>query len=403
MGLACAFLLGGYEFVRSTINTLFKAAIGTRYLPAVMVATPPAILAGLFLYGRALTAFGPKLALRITSLASGAGFLGGFLLWRLGLHWIAFPLYVLREIYVVLIIEQYWSFMVSFLSAPEAKRMNGPFCGIASVGSVAGAFLLSRSTLAWGTAPMLIAGTLSLVPATLLVEWIYRQAGEPAAITPPTPPTGSPPVSSAPPTDHLGLSLFRTYPGLIVLFVLILLTQGIGTFHEMTFQIALQEELPDLDAQNAYSGRFFGWLNLLAALGQFLAAPVLLSLLPLAMIHILIPLSQMLLCLLIWLHPCLTSFAIPYLVFKVLDYSLFRSAKEIFYIPLPFDARYRAKEVIDVLGYRLGKAGSALLILGIQALGVVLLPGHLALSALIGFSFWLLLLLLSGKELHTPQ
>ena len=49
-------------------------------------------------------------------------------------------------------------------------------------------------------------------------------------------------------------------------------------------------------------------------------------------------------------------------MFKALDYSVFKAAKEILYIPLPFAARYRAKEVVDVFGYRLSKGGVSLLI-----------------------------------------
>jgi len=43
---------------------------------------------------------------------------------------------------------------------------------------------------------------------------------------------------------------------------------------------------------------------------------------------------------------------------KPIDYSLFRAAKKILYIPFSFDVRYRAKEVIDVFGYRFGKGAS---------------------------------------------
>ena len=57
--------------------------------------------------------------------------------------------------------------------------------------------------------------------------------------------------------------------------------------------------------------------------------------------------------------PSLRSGAIAFLLFKALDYSLFRAAKEILYIPLSFDARYRAKQVIDSFGYRFAKGGSA--------------------------------------------
>ena len=51
---------------------------------------------------------------------------------------------------------------------------------------------------------------------------------------------------------------------------------------------------------------------------------------------------------------------LAFALFKTIDYSTFRAAKEILYIPLSFDARYRAKEVIDVFGYRFGKLSLAI-------------------------------------------
>ena len=46
--------------------------------------------------------------------------------------------------------------------------------------------------------------------------------------------------------------------------------------------------------------------------------------------------------------------ALAFFLFKAFDYSIFRAAKEVLYVPLSFDERYRAKEIIDVLGYRTG-------------------------------------------------
>ena len=56
------------------------------------------------------------------------------------------------------------------------------------------------------------------------------------------------------------------------------------------------------------------------------------------------------------------SAGLAYMAFKVIDYSVFRAAKELLYIPLSFDRRYRAKELIDVFGYRFGKGGMSLLV-----------------------------------------
>jgi hypothetical protein len=53
--------------------------------------------------------------------------------------------------------------------------------------------------------------------------------------------------------------------------------------------------------------------------------------------------------------PTLTVAAGAFLLFKAIDYSIFRASKEMLYIPMNYDARFRAKELIDSFGYRAGK------------------------------------------------
>ena len=79
-----------------------------------------------------------------------------------------------------------------------------------------------------------------------------------------------------------------------------------------------------------------------------------------------------------------------FFVFKVFDYSLFRGAKELIYMPLDFDSRYRAKELIDVFGYRSAKGGSGLAVVFLQKLGVVMSSYYLLIGLLVSF-FWLAL------------
>src|SRR5699024_4297091 len=71
-------------------------------------------------------------------------------------------------------------------------------------------------------------------------------------------------------------------------------------------------------------------------------------------------------CTVLFGSPTLFNAGMAYMVFKVLDYSIFRAAKELLYIPLSFDARYRAKELIDVFGYRFGKGGMSLMVVAMQ-------------------------------------
>ena len=51
---------------------------------------------------------------------------------------------------------------------------------------------------------------------------------------------------------------------------------------------------------------------------------------------------------------------------KSLTYSLFRSAKEILYIPLSYVENYKGKAVIDMFIYRFAKAAIAFVIIGLQ-------------------------------------
>jgi AAA family ATP:ADP antiporter len=77
------------------------------------------------------------------------------------------------------------------------------------------------------------------------------------------------------------------------------------------------------------------------------------------------------------------------MVFKVLDYSVFRAAKELLYVPLSFDVRYRAKEIIDVLGYRASKGVTSLGIKLLQYAGVTFSASVYALLGIAGAGIWL--------------
>ncbi len=136
MGLAAAFLLGGYEFIRSTANTLFKAAYGKENLPFIMTLVPFALVGMLYIYGRLISGFGPKSALRITSGFSFIAIIACYFAHEAGWKPASGVLFILRDTYIVLILEQYWSYMVSILKTDEAKKLNGAFCGVASIGSL---------------------------------------------------------------------------------------------------------------------------------------------------------------------------------------------------------------------------------------------------------------------------
>lgn len=318
-----------------------------------MAAVPPGIFFSIYFYGRFLSRYGANRALTVTSLFSAGLMAGAYFLIVLGYPIATAITYVFREVYIVLILEQYWSFLNSSLNPQQASGINGPFCGIASLGSIAGGSLVKHLAEPLGSEALLLLAAASLIPAAGCAAIAYILAGEPQPSE----------LEKGGRQGHTGIRLFLRSQYLVFILLLILTTQVVSAVLELQFNGLVEESIADRDARTAFFGGFYGqWLGISAALLQFIGAPILLRILPLRLIHLCIPVIHFIACGVLTISPSLGSGVAAFLLFKAFDYSIFRAAKEIFYIPLSFDARYRAKQVIDSLGYRSAKGGCALII-----------------------------------------
>ncbi|HLD44805.1 MAG TPA: Npt1/Npt2 family nucleotide transporter, partial [bacterium] len=68
--------------------------------------------------------------------------------------------------------------------------------------------------------------------------------------------------------------------------------------------------------------------------------------------------------------PSLICIAIVKISSKVLDYTLFRSARECLYIPLSHEERTQGKSVVDMIVNRVGKVGASFIVMGLISAGV---------------------------------
>jgi AAA family ATP:ADP antiporter len=347
-GAAC-FVLFGYEFIRSVSSSLFIEAYGAENLPRGMVAVPPSMIVMLYCYGRLLSWQGPTRALSITSFFSAILILGCYAALSRGMNFAAAIIYVFREAYIVIIIEQFWSFVNSVLTTEQAKRINGPFCAVASIGSFLGGTLVSKLAPVLGTEALLLFTAGSLVPTAVLGVIAYKFGGEPKPST----------EEAGGKLGHIGIkTLFRSRY-LIFIGVLIISTQIVSTVLDLRFNALAELERPDTDMRTAFFGSVYGNLGLAAGILQLVAVPLALRFIALRYIHLTIPIVHFVSSLILTVSPSLRTGTAAYVIFKALDYSLFRAGKELFYMPLSYDSRYRAKQVIDSFGYRFSKGGSA--------------------------------------------
>lgn len=360
LGGAAFFLLAGYEFARSASSSLFITAYGARRLPWVLALSPLGTLTIVFLYGWALTRLGSRRTLAVTTLASGLGLAACYVGVIYGAPLAAAGLYVLREAYIVVLIEQYWSYINSTLSDEQARRLNGPIAGIASIGSILGSAAGGYLVESVGTEQFVLFAAVSAVPAAAMGMLAFHLGGEPARRA--DEPRGH---------GHLSLNMFRQHRVLPVLLAVIACTQLIAAVFDVAFGDLVEAAYPVQDERSSVFYYFWTGVNAAAFVLQFIVAPLLLPRLSLRHLHMAIPLLHLGAAAALLLHPTLAVGAGAFLLFKAVDYSLFRAGKEVLYIPLPFDARYRAKEVIDAFGYRASK-GATSLALGLAGAGAAL-------------------------------
>lgn len=373
------FTLAGYEFIRSPSTVLFKAAYGAENLPLVMAAMPFVVFLGVALYGHILTLMGPRKTLMVTSLGSSLLIFACYVLVKMGIKEMTIALFLVKEFYIVLLIEQYWSFINSNQTPETAKKVNGPITGIAGLGAAVGGGMVNLYAESLGTHTMILMAALLIIPAAFVSNFAYRRFGEPS----------HPDKKS---TGDMGWALFRENRALLYLLAIVVGSQIVAATLEFRFQGLLSNVFEgQLDKETAYQGGFFFALSSSVLVLQFVIAPLLLSLIPFRLIHILIPSIHIVTISFAIVEPTIFSVGLAFFLFKALDYSIFRAAKEIIYIPFSFDVRYRAKEVIDVFGYRTGKGASSVVIVLLQRAGILMSNYYLAIAFAVT-ALWLVLI-----------
>jgi len=276
----------------------------------------------------------------------------------------------------VLLIEQYWSYINSTLTTNNAKKLNGPIAGIAGIGSAMGAILVGMTASSWGSETMILMGAIFLLPSVIVANFTYQFGGEPA-------------VDLDRNRDIMGWSWLKKNPTLAYLLGIVLLSQLLSVVLDLKFQSLLSEEFAGrADDETAFQGWFWGTLNTSVLILQFVIVPLLLSFVALRWIHILMPLIHLAAIGYAVYDPGLFSVGLAFFLFKAFDYSLFRATKEVLYVPLSFDERYRTKQIIDVLGYRTSKGASSVIIVILQRAGVLVNNYYLA-AGLAAALLWL--------------
>ena len=158
------------------------------------------------------------------------------------------------------------------------------------------------------------------------------------------------------------------------------------TYYQFNFN--LEAAISNVDLRTQYFGRVSFITNIITTVFQFWGGYLLIENLGLKKAHFFVPIILGFNCLAVFIFPNLlvTSFAL--IIIKTIDYSLFGIIREMLYIPLKLEEKFKAKALIDVFAGRTAKALASFIILFLQLFMTnVLFP--IRIIALSIFIFWI--------------
>lgn len=381
VSVAGFFVLAGYNFVRAATPSLFIQEFGRENLPVSLAIMTFCSFLTVYLYSKVLTVLGPKKTFVSSCLLSMAMLGGGAFAITQGHTWFSGVLHIYKDLYIVLLVEQLWSFFNSTLNVKKSKVYSGILMGLMSIGPVLAGFFVKGFAKSIGTVNLLYFPAMMLIPVLISMYIGYTKCGEPK------------PVKEIENKERSGVfkdmsfAVFKERPQLFFLLLTVLNSQFLSAMTTLRFQDTVGAAITATDARTAYFGGFFAWVNAGAGVLQFIGAPLALRFLPVGLIHQSIPFVHLGLAIWAYTVPGLASASAALFLYKAIDYSLFRASKEILYVPLSFEVRYRTKQIIDIWGYRTGKGGTALVLAAFKNVGVAMSAFYSPL-ALLACGFW---------------
>jgi ATP:ADP antiporter, AAA family len=371
LGVMGALLMSTYGVARPAAESLFIGQYGSGALPQVWLAVAAVSLVVVSLYNR-VAASGSLMRIYAWVAGGSGALLGGLLLLRdVAPGPATWALYVWKDVYIIVLIEIFWTYANSVFDMKRARTTYGLFLAAGELGSIAG----NRGVgwLATNTSLGTVGGLWLVVPALAAVAVF-------AVLLAPRLPV---PARAAKTSDWLeGFRVLASSRFVLLMLLLIGTTQMVITLVDFEFNAVVEQAVPGTDARTDFIGKVYIAVNILS-FAMMLASPWILRFAGVGGVLLAVP---------VILAGAVTGFAVaPVLLMmaaakvasKAFDYSIFRTAKEMLYIPLGVREKTQGKALVDMLTYRFAKAGASLLLMGVAAAGMAgaRLPMTLALLA----------------------
>jgi ATP:ADP antiporter, AAA family len=397
--MLCGFFISSeYAIVRPVSNAVFLTAYGATAFPYAWLATVPLNLIVVSFYNKYLPRLGCfRMFATIAGLVIATNLFCSLFLKQIS--WLPFVFYLWKEIYIMLMLQQLWSVIHSKITYGRAKYIYGLFFGVGALGASIGSILPGFFAVKMGSESLLVA----TLPIYLLLVCCYYFALQQTKDGVGMKLDDERQRTSLNAFFH-GLKMIRSSNYLTFILGIVVLMQLCSTLIDFQFNTVLEKTIQQKDLRTEYTARILGIVHAVTISLQLFGSFLLIHFLGIKRSHLLIPSLLCLNSIAFQFFPIFGVISFAYISIKSCDFSLFAIIKEILYIPLKQDEKFRAKAVIDVFAYRSSKAIASAIILGLQAiLGAAFLP-ILNWGSILFFVLWIGIVIALLKEPeHSPE
>ncbi len=393
-------LLCGYYIVRPMRDEMGIAG-GVEQLQWMFTATFVVMLAALPLFGWVSSRFRRSRFLPLVYLFFIVNLLAFFALFRAEVShvYVARAFFVWASVFNLFVVSVFWSFMADLFDAQQAKRLFGVIAAGGTSGAIVGPALTASLVGVIGPTNLLLISALflawSLICIRRLVVW--RQAWA----------DGAEETAAAEQamggSIWAGLRLVLRSPYLLGICLLMLLFTTLATFLYFAQAQIVRDAFDDPASRTALFAAMDLAVNLLTLLIQMLLTGRLVHWLGLPLGLALIPLLLALGFLSLSIAPVLGVLVVVQVLRRAGNYALMRPMREMLYVVLGREEKYKAKNFIDTVVYRGGDAFSAWVYAGLRGMGIGLSGIALLAVPLAGLWAWVAYRLGQRRELLAQE
>lgn len=345
--------LSSHYVIKPVRNSVFIDRVGAENLPWVYVLTAVVVSVAVMLYSRRVEDTAPGRLLMTTFGLMGASLVGFWAWLRVGGTVASGAFYVFGKVYPLFLMSQFWLVANRLFSTRQAKRLFGPIGVGLVVGGVAGSAVSGLAADLVGSEALLLVAAAILSACALIVSLLLprlRGGGDARLVDD---------VSAD------ALTLVRESSHLRTVALILGLTIVVSTLVDWQFNRAVEMYVAGEDAKTAFFGRFFAVQNVASVAIQVFLTSFVLRSFGIGVALLVLPVTLLTATGGVLAVPGLLAAALAKGSDGALRYSLDQSTRELLFLPVPSEVKYRAKPLIDLGIYRGGTGVAGILLLGV--------------------------------------